>query len=125
MLLLGLILWQSSFCKVEFVLESLKHSEEQMVEDEEATAAARAAAQQTQGQDQGQGGDEMEVEVQPVLRKQRVSVKHVNKMTTAPPEAPTFSVLSLHVQTLLNPKRHFHEIVAITGILHRAGWSIR
>lgn len=113
---------QSSFCKVEYVLESLKHSEEQLVEDEEATAearAARAAALAARGVDDGADANAMEVE--PVMRKQRVSVKHVRKTENAPSEAPTFSVLSLHVQTMLNAKRHHHEIVAITGILHRSG----
>jgi hypothetical protein len=53
-----------------------------------------------------------------VFPQARIMVKHVTRMVGAP-EAPPLVVLALTVQTLLNPKRHCHEVIAISGVIHR------
>jgi DNA polymerase alpha subunit A len=83
----------STFCKVEYVLESLKHMEDQFIPDPN------------------------DAEAPP--KKTRVSVKHVNRMENAP-DAPPLNVLSLHIQTIHNTKKHHHEVVAISAVSHRA-----
>ena len=82
-----------SFCRVEFVLESMKHVERQKVEIVDHS------------------GNSFE-------KEENVVVKHIKRLEQIV-EPPNLVCMALHIQSMLQTKTHTREIVAISAVVHR------